>query len=152
MPWELMHPHTITVHFRWLRAQRTRGCLCAKLINTFLFLDPAASSGSVLRDNNFPNYFRAHVAMSIMVAWWFLKQYRLRAQWSHIFSSSFHPWPLRTKISPDSLNLFTILWTVDGERPKLFAILCWEALSLNWLNIEYLRNCWSLGIFMQNSL
>ena len=28
-----------------------------------------------------------------------------------------------TKISPESLNLFTILQTVDGERPQLFAIL-----------------------------
>ena len=36
---------------------------------------------------------------------------------------------------PDSLNLFTILWTVDGERPKFFAILHWESLSLNWLKI-----------------
>ena len=71
---------------------------------------------------------------SIMVAWRFLKQYRLRARWSRAFSSGFHPWPLH-KISPDSLNLFTILWTVDGEKPKLFAILHWETLSLNWLTI-----------------
>ena len=35
------------------------------------------------------------------------------------------------EISPDSLNLFTILWTVNGERLKLFAILHWETLSLN---------------------
>ena len=32
------------------------------------------------------------------------------------------PRPLRTKISPDYLNIFTIKWTVDGERPlqKMF--------------------------------
>ena len=78
---------------------------------------------TVLSDNDFPKYFQAHVAMSIMVAWRFLKQYLLRARWSHIFNSGFRPWPLRTEISPDSLNLFTILWTVDGETPKFFAIL-----------------------------
>ena len=27
------------------------------------------------------------------------------------------------------------IWTVDGERPKFFAILRWETLSLNWLTI-----------------
>ena len=89
----------------------------------------------VLSDNNFPKYSRAHVALSIMVAWRFLKQYHLRAWWSCAFSSGFRPWPFRTEISPDSLNLFTILWTVDGEKPKCFAILHWETLSLNWLTI-----------------
>ena len=75
------------------------------------------------------------LAMSIMVAWRFLKQYRLRARWSHAFSSSYRPWPLLTEISPDSLNLFMVLCTVDGEIPKLFAILRWETLSLNWLTV-----------------
>ena len=70
----------------------------------------------------FPKYSRANVAMSIMVAWRFLKQYRLRARWSPAFSSGFRPWPLLTKISLDSRNLFTILWTVDGERPKLSGV------------------------------
>ena len=60
---------------------------------------------------------------------------------SSSFSSGFHPWPLRTKISPDSLNLFTILWTVDGEGPTFFSILHWETLSLNWLTIL----SWSLA-------
>ena len=47
----------------------------------------------------------------------------------------FLPLAFTHKISPHSLNLFTILWTVDGERPTLFAILRWETLSLNWLTI-----------------
>ena len=55
-----------------------------------------------------------HVVMSIMVAWRFLKQYHPRAWWSRAFSSSFRPWLLCTENFPDSLNLFTILWTVDG--------------------------------------
>ena len=42
--------------------------------------------------------------------------------------------PPKPNIFPDSLNLFTILWTVDGERPK-FAILLWEKMFLNWLTI-----------------
>ena len=47
----------------------------------------------VLSENYFPKYSWVHVAMSIMVAWRFLKQYRLRAQWSRAFSSGFYPWP-----------------------------------------------------------
>ena len=86
------------------------------------FLDAEADCA----DNDFPKYSWAHVAMSIMIAWRFLKQYRLRARWTCAFCSGYRYWPLRTNISPDSLNLFTILWTVDGERPKFFAILCWE--------------------------
>ena len=58
--------------------------------------------------------------------------------WSRAFSSSFRPWPLGTEISPVSLNLFTILWTVDGKGPKFFAILHWVTLSLNWQT-----KCWT---------
>ena len=78
--------------------------------------------------------------MSIMVAWR-LSQTIITwgSQWSCAFTSSCCPWPLRTEITPDSLNLFTILWTVDGERlhlrRKFYAILRWETLSLNWLTI-----------------
>ena len=99
--------HCLSVHHRWLRVQR----------------------------KDFPKYSWTHVAMSITVAWSFVKRYRLRARWSHAFSSGFRFWLLRTKIFPDSLNIFMILWTVDGERPKFFTSLHWETLSLNWLAI-----------------
>ncbi len=38
----------------------------------------------------------------------------------------FRPWPLRTEIVPDSLNLWMILCTVDDDNFKLFAIFLWE--------------------------
>ena len=43
--------------------------------------------------------------------------------------------------SPDSLNLFTILWTVDGERPKFFAILRWETLKF-WTDWQFSHEVW----------
>ena len=59
----------------------------------------------------------------------------LYPRWQLAFSSNFRPWLLHTKISLDSLNHFTVLWTVDGERSKFFAILCWETLYFTWLTI-----------------
>ncbi len=41
-------------------------------------------------------------------------------------SMVFRPWPLRTEIVPDSLNLWMILCTVDDDNFKLFAIFLWE--------------------------
>lgn len=73
--------------------------------------------------------------MSITVEWRFLIQYRQRARNSRTFSNGFLPWPLRTEISPVSLNLFTILLTVDGDRPRFFAILRWDTLFFNWQTI-----------------
>ena len=69
---------------------------------------------TVLSDNDFPKYSRAHVAMSIMVAWRFLKQYRLRAWWSRAFSSGFRPWPLHTEIplTPWIFSWYYELWMV----------------------------------------
>ena len=125
--------HCHSVYLRWLWAQRARRRFCAKLINVFLFalynfkLHFWMQRRTVLSDNDLFKYSQAHVAM-IMVAWWFLKYYHLRVRWSCAFSSSSCPWHLLTEISPDTLNLFMIWWTVDGERPKLFANLCWETL------------------------
>ena len=39
------------------------------------------------------------------------------------FSGGFQPCPLHAEISLDSLNLLMILWFVDGEIPKFFAVL-----------------------------
>ena len=66
---------------RLLLAQWTR----AEFRNTFFFawynfkLHFLMQRWAVLSDNDFPKYSWAHVAMSIIEAWWFLKQYRLRA-------------------------------------------------------------------------
>ncbi len=45
---------------------------------------------------------------------------------SRASSMVFQPWPLRTEIVPDSLNLWMILCTVDDNNFKLFAIFLWE--------------------------
>ncbi len=49
-----------------------------------------------------------------------------RARRSRASSMVFRPWPLRTEIVPDSLNLWMILCTVDDDNFKLFAIFLWE--------------------------
>ena len=40
-------------------------------------------------------------------------------RFSHVSNFGFWPWRSHTEISTDSLNLFTILCTVDVERPKM---------------------------------
>ena len=59
--------------------------------------------------------------MSIMVAWLFLKQYRLRARWSRI-QQRFPPSAFTHQDFPrlpESLRYDIMrLWTVDVERPK----------------------------------
>ena len=60
---------------------------------------------------------------------------RLRDQRSHAFNVGFWPCPLHAEISPDSLCLLMILWTVDGEITKFLAISRWETLFLN---------CWTI--------
>lgn len=46
------------------------------------------------------------------------------AQSSFSFRNSVFPWPLHTKIPPNSLSLFTTLLTADGDNPKFIAIGC----------------------------
>ncbi len=80
----------------------------------------------VFTDNVFWKYSWAHVVISITVAFLYVMQWRLRARRSRASSMVFRPWPLRTEIVPDSLNLWMILCTVDDDNFKLFAIFLWE--------------------------
>ncbi len=80
----------------------------------------------VFTDNVFWKYSWAHVVISITVAFLYVMQCRLRARRSWASSMVFRPWPLRTEIVPDSLNLWMILCTVDDDNFKLFAIFLWE--------------------------
>ncbi len=80
----------------------------------------------VFTDNVFWKYSWAHVVISIRVAFLYVMQCRLRARRSRASSMVFRPWPLRTEIVPDSLNLWMILCTVDDDNFKLFAIFLWE--------------------------
>lgn len=47
----------------------------------------------------------------------FLMQWCLKVQRSYTFNGGFCFWPLCTVISPETLDVFTISCTVDGERP-----------------------------------
>ncbi len=80
----------------------------------------------VFTDNVFWKYSWAHVVISITVAFLYVMQCRLRARRSRASSMVFRPWPLRTEIVLDSLNLWMILCTVDDDNFKLFAIFLWE--------------------------
>ena len=80
----------------------------------------------VFTDNVFWKYSWAHVVISITVAFLYVMQCRLRARRSRASSMVFRPWPLRTEIVPDSLNLWMILCTVDDDNFKLFAIFLGE--------------------------
>ena len=98
---------------------------------------------TVLSDNDFPKYSRAYVAMSIMVAWWFPKQYRIWGLDGHAHSAAVSaPWPLRTEISPDSLNIFTIFSTCGWWKTYILCNLALKNIVYELTDnslIEYLR-------------
>ena len=122
----------LSVHLRWLQVQRTRRRFCAKLINAFLciiqfqvaFLDAAADCvewqwfSKVLQS---PCGYVHHGSMTVSQT--ILPEGSMVTR----IQQQFLPLAFTHK---DSLNSFTILWAVDGERPKFFAILRWETLSL----------------------
>ncbi len=70
-------------------------------------------------DNVFWKYPEPNVVISITVAFLYVMQCRLRARRSRASSMVFRPWPLRTEIVPDSLNLWMILCTVDDDNSNL---------------------------------
>ena len=70
---------------------------------------------TVLSDNYFPKYSHSH--MSIMVAWRFLKQYRLKARWSRAFSRGFRPWPLcRFPLTLWIFSQYYKLWSMKDRN------------------------------------
>ncbi len=99
---------------------------------------------TVVNDSGFLKYSWAHVAIFNTVtvtAWRFLMQCHPRAQRSSTFHSGFLPCPTCAVISLDSLNRFTILCMVLGERPKFFAILHCEM----WFLICLTLLSWNLA-------
>ncbi len=99
---------------------------------------------TVVNDSGFLKYSWAHVAIFNMVtAWRFLMQCHPRAQRSSTFHSGFLPCPTCAVISLDSLNRFTILCMVLGERPKFFAIFhceMWFFICLTLLSWHLAQN------------
>jgi len=104
---------------------------------------------TVLSDNGFPKYTRAHVATFNTASWWFLMQCHLRGQRLHTFTRGLLP-GLRFLWIP---WIFSILCIVDGERPKYFAELHWEMGFLNCLAIlswNLVQNNFACSLFMHN--
>ncbi len=60
------------------------------------------------------------------------------------YSMVFRPWPLRTEIVPDSLNLWMILCTVDDNNFKLFAIFLWET-PFWYCSTIFRHSIWGIG-------
>ncbi len=96
-------------------------------------------------DNVFWKYSWAHVVISITVAFLYVMQCRLRARRSRASSMVFRPWPLRTEIVPDSLNLWMILCTVDDDNFKLcnFYLRNSFLILLHYFSPQHWGNWWS---------
>ncbi len=76
----------------------------------------------VFTDSGFWKYYWAHLVMSMTESCRWVMQCRLRAQRPQASNKGLRPCPLRTEISPVSLNLLMMLCTVDDEICKVFAI------------------------------
>ncbi len=104
----------------------------------------------VFTDIGFWKYSWAHLVMSMTESCRWVMPCRLRAQRPRASNKSLRPCPLRTEISPVSLNLLIMLCTVDYEICKAFAIWHWGTLFLKYSTIFYAlfhwlwSLCWSL--------
>ena len=99
---------------------------------------------TVFTDNGFLKCSWAHVVISFTHWCRVLMQGRPRDQRSWAFSVGFRPCRLRTEISPDSLNLLMILWTIYDEIPKFLSILRWNVLKL--FDKVFSRSCSQSGV------
>ncbi len=78
--------------------------------------------GLCFTDSGFWKYSWAHLVMSMTESCRWVMQCRLRARRPRASNEGLQPCPLRTKISPVSLNILMMLCTVDDEICKAFAI------------------------------
>ncbi len=90
-------------------------------------------------NSGFWKYSWAHLIMSMTESCRWMMQCRLRAE-----DHGLRPCPLRTEISPVSLNLLMMLCTADDEICKAFAILRWGTLFLKYSTI-FLRTLSQIG-------
>ncbi len=87
-----------------------------------LYLASADGTADCVYDSGFWRYSWAHLVMSMTESCRWVMQCRLRAQRLRASNKGLRPCPLRTEISPVSLNLLMMLYTVDDEIRKAFAI------------------------------
>ncbi len=81
------------------------------------------------------NYSWAHLVMSMTESCRWVMQCRSRARKPRASNKGLRPCPLRTEITPVSLNLLMTLCTVDDEICKNFAIWRWGTLFLKYSTI-----------------
>ncbi len=92
-------------------------------------------------DSGFWKYSWAHLVMSMTKSWRWVKQCRLRTWRPRASNKGLRPCPLRTEISPVTLNLLMMLHTVDDEICKAFAIWRWGTLFLKYYTIFLPGTC-----------
>ena len=99
---------------------------------------------TVFTDNGFVKCSWAHVVISFTHLCRVLMQGRPRYQRSWAFSVGFRPCHLCTEISPDSVNLWMILWAILRnvlELLEVFSHSCWQSgvprpiLACEWLSL-----------------
>ncbi len=104
---------------------------------SLLFSPEDTASVIVFTDSGLLKYSWAHLVISMTESCRWVMQCRLRARRPWVSNKGLRPCPLRTEISPVSLNLLMMLCTVDDEICKAFAILCWVTLFLKYSTIFY---------------
>ncbi len=98
----------------------------------------------VFTNSGFWKYSWAHLAMSMTESWRWVMQCRLKTWKPRATNKGFQPCPIRTEISPDSLNLLMRLCIVDDEICKAFSIWYWGMLFLKYSTI-FLRTLSQIG-------
>ncbi len=91
---------------------------------------PQMARWIVLTNSGFWKCSWAHLVMSMIESCRWVMQCCLRAKRPRASNKILQPCPLRTEMSPVSLNLFMMLCTVDDEVCKAIAILHWGTLFL----------------------
>ncbi len=81
--------------------------------------------GELFTDSGFWMYSWAHLVMSMTESCRWVMQCHLRSRRPRASYKSLWPCSICTEISPVSLNLLIMLFTVDYEIRKAFAIWCW---------------------------
>ncbi len=90
---------------------------------------------TVFTDSGFWKYSWAHLVISITESCQWVMQCHLRAQRPRASNKGLQHCPLRTEISPVSLNLLMMLCTIAYELCKAFAIWHWGTLFLKYSTI-----------------
>lgn len=85
------------------------------MITILVVLCICRSNAELFPDTCFPKCSWVHVVISIIELCWLLMQCHLGDWRTQGFTVGLRPRPLHAVVSPDSLNLLMILWTVDAK-------------------------------------